>query len=338
MRNKLWWLISLIVIVSLMLTACNTPPGSVGNTINNSTSDISRFPVINPENNNVDGWIEYNKTSKVLTLTCTSPVQIIQDGKLYNYCRSLPEGTAVKAMEINEAMVMGATMTADQLSRWVVGTESVVQGGTWVLSRVIVLASLPLMLSGDTPKDVSSITVLPEGWAANRWYSNAHGAEVPGWDGRLGEESQMVINAALMYAQPNKGKLQRKGDGNSNGSIRIYGGPNKQNPANFNIAGLMVVKDNIWFFVLTAPIKDAGHKCVPGSCTAIGGGKFIDPADLVWECSWVLSDGIGHESDPTKWLKVGAGWEKWSMIQTAYGPMIELMEIPLPPLDLLHLK
>ncbi len=158
---------------------------------------------------------------------------------------------------------------------------------------------------------------LPQTLQENAFFSMRH------------QESQTIASTLLALAGHSR-KLPQKGDGRSNGSIRIFAGVSGNEG---HIAILHVVSSNVSFAVLSAPVRFLNGACPKGSCIMLTKDAYIDPGDLIWTCAWMMSDQIGRTSQPmSTWLDVGQGWARWTEIQTRYSLVIQLLEVPLPPL------
>lgn len=139
-------------------------------------------------------------------------------------------------------------------------------------------------------------------------------------------ESPLVLNGA--YAATDDGKtLRNKGDGRSNGSIRMYAGMNGQFAS---VAILHIVSTQMNFLVLKGNVSNAGFCAVAASCLDLGKGLFMDTSTATWVAAWTMSRTLGKDTDPTQFLTVSQGWEAWAYYQAKYNLYTEVFQITLP--------
>jgi len=249
------------------------------------------------------------------------------------WCDSFPENEEVIAFEANDTSVA----TIASLAYKTVGYEFITDGAVVVLSRVFVLASIATLLSSDAGPELLGPPLTAASLSEAVWMSTRHGSPLPGWGDQLGNESEQVIKAALTAATVCSAGycLHKKGDGHSNGSVRIYAGVDATNRQQAHVAVLLIVNKYVWFTVLSAPVRPLGYLCPPGGCIRIDSQSFFNPKDLLWNCAWILSnkDWNGHGASPeSTWLEVGQGWQWWEATRAKYSPLYEITEIPLPDL------
>lgn len=141
-------------------------------------------------------------------------------------------------------------------------------------------------------------------------------------------ESGMVIEG--VYACTENGTvLKKKGDGDSNGTIRIFAGIQGKIAT---VAVFHVASTQMNLIMMQGRFTNADHHCIPSYCVNLGEGNYLDTTKCFIGASWTLSKDIGHERHPEEeYLSVEEGWEYCKNLRKKHHLDIELEELHLPP-------
>lgn len=134
--------------------------------------------------------------------------------------------------------------------------------------------------------------------------------------------------------------IRHKGDGPSQGSVRLYAGLTNET---VSFAGLLnqSPQNGVKFFVFTTPYRTSsqspgngwrGIEDIDGNPVMIKGERvYYNAAELTWKCAWTFSKEIGHDGQPdNEWLNWGQSLAAWRRISKRYNLFYQLAEIPLP--------